>query len=133
MTTVRFCLFCPVYRSVSLALSNEETGSNFRDVPRHVAVCRLARGTAAQRSDQSTWPERGPSLGALVWKLSVGIEKRRLAQDGESEPGREILFRLRLERWRRRPGDADQIRAGGSAEWHHPRRSRPAGRRHQDQ
>src|SRR5436190_23135754 len=66
---------------------------------RRLALRGVARGTTAHRRDQSAGPQRRASLGTVVRELPVGIEKRRLAENGESEPGRGVLFRLGLEQW----------------------------------
>src|SRR5205085_3942943 len=102
-------------------------------VCRHVGIRRLAGRTTTHRSDQSARPERRPSLGAVVRQLPVGIEKWRLAENGKGESGREVLFRLGLERRRRRQDAAREIRAGQRAERYYSRRPRPAERRYQDQ
>src|ERR1043166_2935109 len=53
---------------------------------RRFAPRRIAGRAKSARGDQIARPERGASLGPVVFELSGRTQERRLAQDGERQP-----------------------------------------------
>src|SRR5438105_9663481 len=75
-------------------------------------------GAASARCDQVRESDRGAFVGAMVFELPGGVQKRRLAENGGRKSHNEIHFRLCMEHWGGRSGNAREIRACSATKRH---------------